>query len=164
VPMIDISQIIRMIGKTPSEIIAAGLLAENKKPKPRFSGDDELVLDMIREGVFLAFDRATKQLIRINLTLLDIDKPKYKFPNELPKPLLSIMTKEYIYQELGSPYETKKPVEFMGKIWGGVEHYRLDRNTFGELSLLLYYAEDQNHIRSITILKTHDVSWGELGN
>ncbi|HIF9461756.1 TPA: DUF6392 family protein, partial [Photobacterium damselae] len=86
--MIDISQIIRMIGKTPSEIIAAGLLAENKKPKPRFSGDDELVLDMIREGVFLAFDRATKQLIRINLTLLDIDKPKYKFPNELPKPLL----------------------------------------------------------------------------
>ncbi|HIF9376149.1 TPA: DUF6392 family protein, partial [Photobacterium damselae] len=130
--MIDISQIIRMIGKTPSEIIAAGLLAENKKPKPRFSGDDELVLDMIREGVFLAFDRATKQLIRINLTLLDIDKPKYKFPNELPKPLLSIMTKEYIYQELGSPYETKKPVEFMGKIWGGVEHYRLDRNTFGE--------------------------------
>ncbi|HIF9371236.1 TPA: DUF6392 family protein [Photobacterium damselae] len=162
--MIDISQIIRMIGKTPSEIIAASLLAENKKPKPRFSGDDELVLDMIREGVFLAFDRATKQLIRINLTLLDIDKPKYKFPNELPKPLLSIMTKEYIYQELGSPYETKKPVEFMGKIWGGVEHYRLDRNTFGELSLLLYYAEDQNHIRSITILKTHDVSWGELGN
>ncbi|MHA6609256.1 DUF6392 family protein [Photobacterium damselae] len=162
--MIDISQIIRMIGKTPSEIIAAGLLAENKKPKPRFSGDDELVLDMIREGVFLAFDRATKQLIRINLTLLDIDKPKYKFPNELPKPLLSIMTKEYIYQELGSPYETKQPVEFMGRIWGGVEHYRLDRNTFGELSLLLYYAEDQNHIRSITILKTHDVSWGELGN
>ncbi|HIF9333002.1 TPA: DUF6392 family protein [Photobacterium damselae] len=162
--MIDISQIIRMIGKTPSEIIAAGLLAENKKTKPRFSGDDELVLDMIREGVFLAFDRATKQLIRINLTLLDTDKPKYKFPNELPKPLLSIMTKEYIYQELGSPYETKKTVEFMGRIWGGVEHYRLDRNTFGELSLLLYYAEDQNHIRSITILKTHDVSWGELGN
>lgn len=159
VPMIDISQMIGMIGKTPSEIISAGLLAENKKPKPRFSGDDELVLDMIREGVFLAFDRTTKELINIELTLLDPNKPKYRFPNELPKPLLPIMTKEYIYQKLGTPYETKKPVEFMGRIWGGVEHYRLDRNTFGELSLLLYYAEDQNHIKSITVLKTHDVYW-----
>ncbi|HIF9551775.1 TPA: DUF6392 family protein, partial [Photobacterium damselae] len=56
--MIDISQMIKMIGQTPSEIIAAGLLAENKKPKPRFSGDDELVLNMIREGVYLAFDRS----------------------------------------------------------------------------------------------------------
>jgi hypothetical protein len=162
--MIDVKRMISMIGKTAEDIISVGLLAVNKKPKPRYSGDDELVLDMVREGVFLVFDRKTKKLIRINITLLDADKPKYHFPNELPRPLMSIMTKEYVYQAMGKPYESKLPVEFMGKILGGVEHYRLDRNIFGELSLLLYYATDQTHIRSLTFIYSDEVSWGELGS
>ncbi|HIF9432880.1 TPA: DUF6392 family protein, partial [Photobacterium damselae] len=163
-PMIDISQMIKMIGKTPSEIIAAGLLAENKKPKPRFSGDDELVLNMIREGVYLAFDRSTKKLITIELTLLDSDKPKYHFPNELPSPFKAHMTRNYIEQTIGQPFEYKPPIVFMGDVIGCVAHYRLDREFFGELSLLVYYTEEQMDVRALTFLYTKDVSWGELGN
>jgi hypothetical protein len=162
--MIDVKRMISMIGKTVEDLISVGLLAVNKKPKPRYSGDDELVLDMVREGVLLAFDRKTKKLIRISLTLLDIDKPKYHFPNELPRPLIPFMTKEYVYQKMGKPYESKGPIEFMGDILGVVEHYRLDRNIFGEISLLLYYTDDQQSVESLSFMYTDNVLWGELGS
>ncbi|WP_234498007.1 DUF6392 family protein [Vibrio maritimus] len=160
--MIEVSRLISMMGATPEKIIEVGLLKANQKPKPRFSGDDELVLDMVREGCFLSFNRKNKCLQRISLTLLNEDKPNYRFPNELPKPLRQEMTKEYVYECMGSPYESKSAAVVMGDIIGGVDHYLMRRDVFGELSQLVYYSPNEKFVESISYMYTKDVSWGEL--
>ncbi|WP_234498039.1 DUF6392 family protein [Vibrio maritimus] len=160
--MIEVGRMISMMGCTLEEIIDAGLLKPNQKPKPRHSGDDELILDMIREGVLLSFDRQSKALQRISLTLLDEDKPNYRFPNDLPSPLKPEMTKDYVHESMGEPFESKPSIEFMGKVWGEVEHYFMRRNVFGDLSQLVSYVQGQQMVKSLTYLYTKDVSWGEL--
>lgn len=161
--MIEVGRMISMMGSTLEEIIDAGLLRSNQKPKPRFSGDDELILDMVREGVLLSFDRENKGLQRISLTLLDEDKPNYRFPNDdLPSPLKPEMTKDYVHESMGEPFESKPSIEFVGKVWGEVEHYRMRRNVFGDLSQLVSYIPGSQMVKSLTYLYTKDVSWGEL--
>ncbi|HIF9086913.1 TPA: DUF6392 family protein [Photobacterium damselae] len=157
--MINVIELILMIDKTIDEITNTGLLNINQKPKPQFSGDDELVLNMIREGVCLVFDRQTTKLKDINLELIYDEKPNYRFPNELPNPLMPIMTKQYIHQAIGVPYESQPAVSILGTMTGGVDHFKFSKNKFRGLSLLVYYAEDQERVSTLLFTKTELVNW-----
>ena len=159
--MIDVKRMIAMMNMTYQSIVNEGVLKESQKPKPQFSGDDELTLNIKREGIILTFDRKSQCLININLILIKAEQPNYRFSNNLPNPLKPEMTKEYVYQAMGKPYESKLPIKIMGRMVGGIEHFRLNRDMFGKLSLLLYYTADQSQVKSLVFMNTNDVSWGE---
>lgn len=53
---VNIEALINSLGKSYKEIFDAGFIPYKTKPTG-FSGDPELTLEMVREGVFLSFKR-----------------------------------------------------------------------------------------------------------
>ena len=154
---VDVSRMIEMIGETPEAMVDSGVLKNTQKPKPKFSGDDELTLNMIREGVRLVFNRDSKELSHIELTLIDDDKPNYKFPNQLPLQFVRDMDKGFIRNSLGEPVTSKPPISFMGISNGGVDQYHLE-NTDGKVSILVYYSVEKM-VSSLQFTKTNRVNF-----
>ena len=154
---VDVNRMIEMIGETPEAMIKSGVLKSTQKPKPKFSGDDELTLHMIREGVRLVFNRESNELRHVSLTLINNDKPSYKFPNKLPSPLMEDMSKEFIREKLGSPVVSRPPRTFMGISTGGVDQYYHEGTDQG-VSILAYYSVD-NKVKSIKFMKTEEVNF-----
>lgn len=153
---VDVNRMIEMIGETPEAMIKSGVLKSTQKPKPKFSGDDELSLHMVREGVMLVFNRENQNLSNIELKIIDDDKPNYKFPNELPSPFIECMNKEFIRSTLGKPVTSKPPISFAGVSNGGVDQF-YDKGTDDEISILVYYSVDQD-VKYIRFMKTEEVN------
>lgn len=70
---INIEALINCLDKSYQEIFDKGLIPYKTKPKG-FSGNNVIYLDMVKEGVFLAFYREGKRLKEITLTLLNEKK------------------------------------------------------------------------------------------
>ncbi|WP_275669898.1 DUF6392 family protein [Photorhabdus luminescens] len=98
---VNIEALINSLGKTYQEIYNEGLIPYKTKPKGNL-GYDYISLDMIKEGVYLAFKRENKILFVMTITLIDRDKPSYQFPNELPSPLISMMSRQWIHEQFVS--------------------------------------------------------------
>lgn len=156
---VDINRMIEMIGKTPEAMVDSGILQSTQKPKPKFSGDDRLTLHMIREGVRLVFNRESKELRHIELTLIDDNKPNYKLPNKLPSPFKENMDKDFIRSKLHEPVISRPPVTFMGISTGGVEQYYYE-GTNEKVSILVHYTVD-NKVKGIKFINTEMVSFPE---
>ena len=154
---IDVNRMIEMIGETPEAMIKSGVLKSTQKPKPKFSGDDRLTLHVIREGVRLVFYRESEELRHIELTLIDDDKPNYKFPNKLPLPFIENMDKDFIRSMLQDPVISKPPVTFMGISTGGVEQY-YHEGTDEKISILVHYSVD-NKVKGLQFMKTEEVNF-----
>ncbi|MCC8375177.1 MULTISPECIES: DUF6392 family protein [Photorhabdus] len=67
---INIEALINSLGKSYQEIFNEGLTPYKSKPRGD-SGDDYVSLDMQKEGIFLAFNRTSKKLTPVTLTLID---------------------------------------------------------------------------------------------
>nr|AAQ13839.1 immunity protein [Pectobacterium carotovorum subsp. carotovorum] len=100
---VNVEALIDCLGKTYQEIFDAGLIPYKKKPTG-FSGDPDISLDMIKEGIYLSFNRVDKVLNEITLRI-PVRKNKLTgiFPNELPAPLRKNMIPWLGAENIGFP-------------------------------------------------------------
>ncbi|MEQ2017308.1 MULTISPECIES: DUF6392 family protein [Photorhabdus] len=72
----NIEVLINSLGRAYQDIYDEGLIPYKSKPRGD-SGDDYVSLDMQKEGIFLAFNRTSKKLTHVTLTLIDEERPRY---------------------------------------------------------------------------------------
>lgn len=156
---INVTALINSLGKTYEDLMEAELIPYKTKPKGS-SGSPVISLSMSKEGLFLAFDRASRQLIEVDLTLVERGKNTYVFPNELPYPLWQDMLRPKVYEMFGKPENYHPPFKFINKVYGGIDHYIM-RLGDKRVSMLLHYNPDQM-VESVSFKPTELVHWKEL--
>ncbi|NHB92849.1 DUF6392 family protein [Photorhabdus cinerea] len=153
---INIEALINYLGKSYQEIFYKGLIPYKTKPTG-FSGDEVICLDMVKEGVFLAFYREGKRLKEITLTLLDKNKPLYQFPNELPSPFVPLMSREWMYKQFGKPEKSLPPRKRLKKDIGWTELYTC-LGFHIPISMQVDY-DLLERVKEVTFLPTSEVRW-----
>ncbi|GKX63345.1 hypothetical protein SOASR032_19140 [Pragia fontium] len=153
---VNVAALIQSLGKTYREIIDAGLIPYITKPTG-FSGDDVICLDMIKEGVFLSFYREGRIFKEMTLTLLNEKKEKYRFPNELPSPLVPEMNRAWIHNKFGNPDKSQPPQMIMKRQFGWTELYPVVNAQFPTSMQISYDLLER--VKSITFLPTAKVRW-----
>ncbi len=71
---VNVEALINSLGRSYQEIFDEGLIPYKTKPTG-YPGDPDITLDMIKEGMYLAFKREGKILFAIELIFLDQKKP-----------------------------------------------------------------------------------------
>ncbi|HHW4401448.1 DUF6392 family protein [Aeromonas hydrophila] len=156
---VNVKAIINSLGLTYEELLEANLIPYKTKPKGD-SGSPYVDLDMAKEGVILTFERLSKKLIEIDLSIVDDDRKNYVFPNELPSPLWADMHRPIVHEKFGTPINSYPPYEVMKMQFGGIDHYILSKGN-REVSMLLHYNMDQV-VAGVTFKPTALVQWKEL--
>ncbi|MER2471746.1 DUF6392 family protein [Photorhabdus laumondii] len=153
---INIEVLINSLGKTYQEIYSEGLIPYKTKPKGHL-GCDYISLDMIKEGVYLAFKRDNKELLDVTVTLINRDKPSYQFPNELPSPLVPKMSRQWIHEQFGKPEKSHPPEMIMNHQFGRKDLYTLLDFRVPTSMQISYDLLDR--VEYITLLLTSEVCW-----
>ncbi|TDB59031.1 DUF6392 family protein [Photorhabdus khanii] len=155
---ISVNALINSLGRTYQEIFDQGLIPYKSKPRGD-SGDDYVSLDMQKEGVFLAFDRASKKLTHVTLTLIDEERPRYVYPNQLPPPLINSMTREWIKEHLGPAIKSFPPCKVFNRQYGWKDLY-LYNVPESEESIYIQLSYDLfEQVETITFLRAENVTW-----
>ncbi|MGV7962867.1 DUF6392 family protein [Photorhabdus tasmaniensis] len=121
---VNIDALINSLGKSYQEIFDEGLIPYKTKPKGD-PGCYYISLNMIKEGVYLAFRRDSKALFNVTITLIDRNKPSYQFPNQLPLSLVPMMSRQWIHENFGEPEKFHPPEIIMKQQFGWTELYTL---------------------------------------
>ncbi|EQB99136.1 DUF6392 family protein [Photorhabdus temperata] len=153
---VNVEVLINSLGKSYQEIFDEGLIPYKTKPTG-FSGDEVVCLDMVKEGIFLAFYREEKRLKEITLTLLNEKKPLYQFPNELPSPLVSQMSRQWVHEQFGKPEKLRQPQIIMKRQFGWKELYTLLDFRIPTSMKISY--DMMERVKSVTFLPTTEVRW-----
>ncbi|RAW97784.1 MULTISPECIES: DUF6392 family protein [unclassified Photorhabdus] len=153
---INVEVLINSLGKTYQEIFDEGLIPYKTKPTG-FPGDSDISLDMVKEGIFLSFLRENKILTEITLTLIDHKRPNFIFPNELPSPLILLMSRQWIHEHFGEPEKSLPPRKRLTREIGWTELYtlldfRIPTSMQVDYDLL-------ERVRLVTFLPTSEVRW-----
>ncbi|OWO81419.1 pyocin immunity protein [Photorhabdus luminescens] len=153
---INVEALINSLGKSYQEIFNKGLIPYKTKPTG-FPGDSDISLDMIKEGIFLSFLRENKILTEITLTLIDHKRPNFIFPNELPSPLILLMSRQWIHEHFGEPEKSLPPRKRLTREIGWTELYtlldfRIPTSMQVDYDLL-------ERVRLVTFLPTSEVRW-----
>lgn len=100
---IDVEKLIKQLGKPYLEIFEQGLIPYKTKPYGAVD-DDEAILNMKREGLFLVFtNKPDKNFKEISLKLEDEGKTDWLFPNAMPFNLEPVMTQQWVRARFGLP-------------------------------------------------------------
>ncbi|AKH65444.1 MULTISPECIES: DUF6392 family protein [Photorhabdus] len=153
---INVEALINNLGKTYQEIFDEGLIPYKTKPKG-YLGSDHISLDMIKEGVYLAFRRDNKALFVVTIILLDSDKLSYQFRNELPPPLVPMMSRQWIHEHFGEPERSHPPEMIMKHQFGWKELYTLLDFRIPTSMQISYDLLDR--VEYMTFLPTSEVGW-----
>lgn len=156
---VNVKAFINNFGRTYEALFEAGYIPYKTKPKGD-SGSPYLYLDMAKEGVTLTFQRDSRKLVEVNLSLLKQNKDNYKFPNELPSPLWFDMFRPQVREKFGAPKNSHPPFELVKRRFGGVDHYIMMLNN-EKISMLLHYNLAQM-VKSVAFKPTELVQWKEL--
>ncbi|KHS90511.1 DUF6392 family protein [Pectobacterium brasiliense] len=153
---VNVEALIDSLGRTYQEIFDAGLIPYKTKPTD-FSGDPDVSLDMVKEGVYLSFNRSDRVLNEITLTFFDDDKKSWIFPNELNLPLKKHMSRDYVHEFFGIPVKTSPPEIILKRQFGWIELYSLE-GKYLPTSMQINYTLDEV-VKTITFLLTSTVRW-----
>jgi len=153
---VNIEALINSLGKTYQEIFDAGLIPYKTKPTG-YPGDPVLNLEMAKEGLFLTFNRSDRAFIEITLRILDEKKPKYRFPNELPSPLLSDMNRPWVHVTFGEPDKFLPPRKRLRKDIGYTELFTVS-DFHIPISMQIDY-DLHERVESVTFMPTSEVRW-----
>ncbi|PHM29428.1 DUF6392 family protein [Xenorhabdus innexi] len=153
---VNIKALVNSLGKSYQEIVNIGIIEYKTKPSG-FAGSDVITLDMIKEGVFLAFHRNETLLKEITLTLLDEKRINWEFPNVLPYPLNPLMGRQWMHEKLGTPDKFLPPRKRIKKEVGWTELYSALKFEV-PVSMQLDYDLQEN-VKEITFILTSEVSW-----
>ncbi|MFD0705742.1 DUF6392 family protein [Photorhabdus akhurstii] len=150
---VNVEALINSLGKTYQEIYSEGLIPYKNKPSS-FPGDPDIHIDMVREGIFLSFERSSKILNEITLRLLREDKTSFIFPSELPSPLKPSMDRRWIEKNLEAPIKSIPPREILKRQFGWIDLYRFT----DKISMRISY-DLREQVKSVTFLPTSEVCW-----
>ncbi|GKV79209.1 DUF6392 family protein [Pectobacterium brasiliense] len=153
---VNVEALINSLGKTYQEIFDSGLLPYKKKPTG-FSGDPDVSLDMVKEGVYLSFNRTDKILSEITLRIQYEKRKGWFFPNELPAPLRKDMIRSWIHQNIKSPDKYLSPRKMLKEDIGYTDLYHL-KNYSIPVSMQIDYDINEK-VEAITYLPTSMVRW-----
>ncbi|GKX52214.1 DUF6392 family protein [Budvicia aquatica] len=153
---VNVRALIQSLGKTYQEMMEAELIPYITKPTGS-SGDPFLNLDMAKEGIFLTFNRSDRVFVEITLRILNKKNEKYRFPNELPPPLMPEMDRAWIHSQFGEPEKSHPPEVFMNDHYGWVELYPVMNASIPTSMQISYDLLDR--VKSITFLPTEKVRW-----
>ncbi|NHB61636.1 DUF6392 family protein [Photorhabdus sp. RW14-46] len=153
---INVNALINSLGKTYQEIFDEGLIPYKTKPTG-YPGDPDITLDMIKEGMYLAFKRDGKILFAIELLLLDQKKSSYQFPNELPSSLKTLMFRQWLHEQLGKPEKALPPRRILKKDVGWTELYTL--LDFRMPTSMQVDYDLFERVESVMFLLTSEVRW-----
>lgn len=93
----------------------------------------------------------------MTLRILDEKNPDFKFPNELPSPLVPNMSRSWVHEQLGNPEKSLPPRKRLKKDIGWTELYTLlDFNI--PTSMQVDYDLFEK-VKRITFLPTSEVRW-----
>lgn len=121
---VNVEALISGIGCTYEQLNHAGLIPYKTKPTG-YPGDPDLTLDMAREGVHLAFKRDGMQLWCVTLSIQHDTSKSWVFPNELPNPFKSSMSRIWVHETLGNPLRSSPPEVIMKQALGWTDLYEL---------------------------------------
>ncbi|KQN55801.1 MULTISPECIES: DUF6392 family protein [unclassified Erwinia] len=100
---VDIEELVKHLGCNYQGIYNDGVIPYKKEPYGAID-DDECVLDMKRDGVFLVFTNdLDKKLKEITIKLEDEGKTDWLFPHEMPFGLEPVMTQKFVREHFGLP-------------------------------------------------------------
>lgn len=100
---INVEELIKQLGKPYLNIIEKDLIPYKTKPYGAID-DDEAILKMKREGLFLVFANKPEMEFReISLKLEGEGKTDWVFPNSMPFGLEPVMTQEWVRARFGMP-------------------------------------------------------------
>ncbi|TDB54226.1 DUF6392 family protein [Photorhabdus khanii] len=150
---VDTEALISNLGKTYQQIFDEGLIPYKNKPSS-FSGDPNVHIDMVKEGIFLSFERGDKILNEVTLRLLRDDKNSFIFPNKLPSPLKHSMHREWVKENLGAPIKSIPPRQILKRQFGWKDLYCFT----DEISMQISYNL-REQVSSVTFLPTSEVRW-----
>ncbi|PVZ79336.1 hypothetical protein C9426_33990 [Serratia sp. S1B] len=122
---IDVETLIKQLGNPYQEIYDQGLIPYKTKPYGAID-DDEAILHMKREGIFLVFiNDPDKKFKEISLKLEDEGKTDWLFPNPMPFGLVPVMTQQWVRECFGLPMIYAEPETIMTIYFGVREVYPL---------------------------------------
>ncbi|MBS9437832.1 pyocin immunity protein [Photorhabdus noenieputensis] len=153
---VNVEVLINNLGRTYQEIFNEGLIPYKTKPTG-FAGDPDISLNMTKEGVYLSFKRVSKVLFAIELTLIDEKKPQYRFPNELPSPLVPMMSRQWVHEHFGSPEKSLPPQKILKRDIGWTELYTL-LDFHIPTSMQINY-DLLERVKVVAFLPTSEVRW-----
>ncbi|WP_426762814.1 DUF6392 family protein [Hafnia paralvei] len=153
---VNVEALIRSLGNTYQDIVGADLIPYKTKPTG-FSGGDFLSLDMVKEGVYLAFKRDGKYLFSITVTLRNSEDPSYSFPNELPTPLQKRMSIQGVHEAFGLPDKSISPRRIGRLNIGLKERYTLEEFHIPVVMEVTYDLAEL--VESITFMPTSELRW-----
>lgn len=153
---VKIDALIHSLGKPWQTIYNSGIITYKTPPKGTQS-DEFLTLDMKREGVFLSFENnEDKTLGEISLELRTGSKDGV-FPNILPAPLKTVMTREWVHEVFGEPEKSTPPEVFMKRQIGWIERYSL-KGTENPTTIVFHY-DTEEIAEAVTFLPTSKLRW-----
>lgn len=153
---VNVEAIIRSIGKTYQEVFDAGLIPYKSKPTG-YSGDPDISLDMVKEGVHLTFKRDGRILWSVILSVQNNDVKNWVFPNELPVPLQKSMSRQWIHETFGPPCRSSPPEMIMKQTIGWTDLFTLDHFHIPMSMQVNYDLTDM--VISIMFLPTSELRW-----
>ncbi|MCC8456493.1 DUF6392 family protein [Photorhabdus aegyptia] len=155
---INVEALINSLGKSYQEIFNEGLIPYKSKPGGD-SGDDYVSLDMQKEGIFLAFNRTSKKLTHVTLTLIDEERPRYVYPNQLPSPLINSMTREWVKKHFGQAIKSFPPCKVFNCQYGWKDLYLYNVSESEEKIYIQLSHDLLEQVETITFLRAESVTW-----
>lgn len=153
---VNIEGLINSLGKPYEEILDAGLIPYKTKPTG-YPGDPELTLSMMKEGVYLAFKREAKILFSVELFLKNDMNPEYRFPNELPSPLLPEMSRSWVHAQLGDPDRFLPPRKRLKKDIGYTDLFTAVGFRIPTSMQIDYDLQEQ--VKEVAFITTAEIRW-----
>ncbi len=103
-----IGNFVKSLGRTYSEMVAAGLYLPGGPPIGMFEDSDTLSM-MTAPGVELGFLASNKQFEKIFISLLESFEGETFYKGTLPYELKSYMNQGWIISKFGTPLESRAP-------------------------------------------------------
>jgi hypothetical protein len=153
---VNVDALISGIGKTYQELLDEGLIPYKTKPTG-YPGDPDLTLDMAKEGVHLTFKREGRQLWSVILSIQHDSVNNWVFPNELPAPLKSTMSRSWVHETLGEPERSSPPEVIMKRAFGWTDIFTVSGRHVSMSMQVNYDVTDM--VSSVVFLPTAELRW-----
>ena len=153
---VNVEVLIRNLGGSYKELVDNEIITYKSDPKGA-AGDPALLLQMLNEGVSLAFIREGRILKEITLYIQRDGIKGWVFPNELPTPLQQNMSRIWIHQAFGEPEGTVAPRTIMNRSFGWVEKYTVE-DFLTPITMQVDYDLD-DMVKEVAFILTSEIRW-----
>lgn len=153
---VNIEALIYSLEKSYPELIDNGVITYKTEPKG-YAGSPNLNLEMAKEGLFLSFRRDGKIFNEKTLYIQHDKVENCIFPNELPLPLQSKMSRKWVHETFGLPDKSIPPRMIGTTMFGWVERFSIDGFHI-PVTMRVAYDSDEL-VKSITYMPTSELRW-----